>query len=108
MILFALPFAGVGVFMSGLTWVKWRQASAARDWHEVQATTGQQFGFKLPDEFVYNSTLPCLAIQVVREHLGRPPFGYARWGISHERVHYFPTALRDARAYRPIGGARSG
>ena len=45
-------------------------------WHEVQATTGQQFGFKLPDSLVYNSTLPCLAVQVVREHLGKPPFGY--------------------------------
>ena len=45
-------------------------------WREVHATTGQQFGFKLPDSFVYNSTLPCLAVQVVREHLGKPPFGY--------------------------------
>ena len=45
-------------------------------WHEVQATTGQQFGFRLPESFVYNSTLPCRAVQVVREHLGMPPFGY--------------------------------
>lgn len=27
-------------------------------WGEVQATTGQKFGFQLPDEFVYNSLMP--------------------------------------------------
>lgn len=45
-------------------------------WQEVRATTGQQFGFRLPDSFVYNSTLPCMAVQIMREHLGKPPFGY--------------------------------
>ncbi len=45
-------------------------------WREVHATTGQQFGFRLPDDFVYNSTLPCIAIEAVRRHLQRPPFGY--------------------------------
>ncbi|MDA1075311.1 MAG: DsbA family protein [Proteobacteria bacterium] len=47
-----------------------------RLWHEVHATTGQAFGFRLPDELVYNSTLCCMAVHIVREHTGRPPFGY--------------------------------
>lgn len=47
-----------------------------RIWHEVQATTGTDFGFRLPDPFVFNSTLPCLAIAAVRRHSERPPFGY--------------------------------
>ncbi len=45
-------------------------------WREVHATTGQQFGFRLPDDFVYNSTLPCIAIEAVRRRIQRPPFGY--------------------------------
>ena len=45
-------------------------------WREVHATTGQAFGFKLPTPLVYNSTLPCIAVQAVRELLGAPPFGY--------------------------------
>ena len=28
------------------------------------------------EEFVYNSTLPCIAVESMRERLGRPPFGY--------------------------------
>jgi protein-disulfide isomerase-like protein with CxxC motif len=43
---------------------------------EVHATTGQTFSFNLPDEFVYNSTLCCVAVHVVRDLIGRPPFGY--------------------------------
>ena len=45
-------------------------------WREVHATTGQQFGFRLPDDFVYNSTLPCIAIEAIRRRIQRPPFGY--------------------------------
>ena len=45
-------------------------------WREVQATTGQAFGFKLPTPLIYNSTLPCIAVQAVRELLGTPPFEY--------------------------------
>ena len=45
-------------------------------WHEVAATTGQSFGFQLPDKFVYNSTLPCVAVQAMRQRMGKPPFGY--------------------------------
>ena len=45
-------------------------------WREVHATTGQKFGFRLPDEMVYNSTLPCIAIEAVRRFIQRPPFGY--------------------------------
>ncbi len=45
-------------------------------WHEVAATTGQSFGFRLPERLVYNSKLPCMAVQVVRARFGKPPFGY--------------------------------
>ena len=45
-------------------------------WREVQATTGQAFGFKLPTPLIYNSTLPCIAVQAVRQVLGVPPFDY--------------------------------
>ena len=44
-------------------------------WREVQATTGQPFGFTLPDDFVYNSTLPCVALEALRRRTGSPPFG---------------------------------
>ncbi|MCZ6619231.1 MAG: DsbA family protein [Gammaproteobacteria bacterium] len=45
-------------------------------WREVRSTTGQDFGFRLPEQFVYNSTLPCLAVEAVRRFMQRPPFGY--------------------------------
>lgn len=47
-----------------------------RIWQEVAATTGQQFSYRLPEGFVYNSVRPCLAISAVRQALGRAPFGY--------------------------------
>ena len=45
-------------------------------WREVHATTGQSFGYQLPETYVHNSTLPCRAVEAVRAHTGRPPFGY--------------------------------
>jgi len=45
-------------------------------WREVQETTGQSFGFKLPDEFIYNSTLPCVALEALRRRSGMAPFGF--------------------------------
>lgn len=46
-------------------------------WHEVHDTTGQAFGFRLPDPFVYNSTLPCIAIEALRRRNdGVAPFGF--------------------------------
>lgn len=47
-----------------------------RLWQEVAATTGQQFGYKLPEEYIHNSSRSCLAIEVVREVLETPPFAY--------------------------------
>jgi protein-disulfide isomerase-like protein with CxxC motif len=48
-----------------------------RLWNEVQETTGQSFGFNLPDPFVYNSTLPCIAIEALRRRNdGVAPFGF--------------------------------
>jgi putative protein-disulfide isomerase len=45
-------------------------------WHEVEATTGQSFGFRLPEQFIYNSTLSCIAVHAMRRRLGKAPFGY--------------------------------
>lgn len=45
-------------------------------WQDVHATTGQSFGFSLPHEFVYNSTLPCVALEALRRRSGRAPFGF--------------------------------
>lgn len=45
-------------------------------WSEVNETTGQPFGFELPDAFVYNSRLPCIAVEAVRRKSGRAPFGF--------------------------------
>lgn len=45
-------------------------------WREVEATTGQTFGFVVPPGMVYNSTRACLAVASVRRALGRAPFGY--------------------------------
>jgi protein-disulfide isomerase-like protein with CxxC motif len=45
-------------------------------WQEVHATTGETFGFRLPDVLIYNSTLPCVAVEAIRTLTGAPPFGY--------------------------------
>lgn len=45
-------------------------------WREVQEVTGQSFGFTLPDEFIYNSTLACVALEAFRRRSGVAPFGF--------------------------------
>jgi len=45
-------------------------------WAEVEAVTGQKFGFTLPEDFIYNSTLPCVALEAVRRRSLAPPFGF--------------------------------
>jgi len=45
-------------------------------WREVHAVTGQDFGFRLPPDFVYNSTLPCVALEAIRRRTGAAPFGF--------------------------------
>lgn len=45
-------------------------------WREVQATTGQEFGFKLPDQYIHNSTRTCLALQAARELIEEVPFAF--------------------------------
>jgi len=47
-----------------------------RLWREVADTTGQEFGFKLPDEYVHNSVTACLAVEAVRDLTGSVPFEY--------------------------------
>ena len=44
-------------------------------WREVAETTGQTFGFKLPeDEYVHNSVAPCLLLEAVRQATDSVPF----------------------------------
>lgn len=45
-------------------------------WKEVQTTTGQPFGYRLPDNFIYNSMLPCVALEALRRRTGGAPFGF--------------------------------
>ena len=45
-------------------------------WQDVHETTGQPFGFQLPDGFIYNSRLPCLAVEALRRRTGSAPFGF--------------------------------
>jgi putative protein-disulfide isomerase len=47
-----------------------------RIWQEVHAVTGQSFGFTLPDPFVYNSILACIAVEAVRRRSDSAPFGF--------------------------------
>ena len=45
-------------------------------WREVGAVTGQRFSHRLPAGTVYNSQLPCLAVEAMRDLQGAPPFGF--------------------------------
>ena len=45
-------------------------------WSEVTTVTGQYFSHDLPAGTVYNSLLPCLAVEAMRDASGVPPFGY--------------------------------
>ena len=38
-----------------------------RLWQDVHATTGQPFGFRLPERYVHNSVRSCLAVEAVRQ-----------------------------------------
>ncbi len=60
-------------------------------WQEVEATTGQAFGFALPDEYVHNSVLPCLLLEAWREDHAAPPFALlhelqARFFVRGENI----------------------
>ena len=45
-----------------------------RLWQDVEATTGQSFGYKLPEQYVHNSVNSCLALEAARELSGQSPF----------------------------------
>ncbi len=45
-------------------------------WHQVTATTGQRFSHVFPEGCIYNSLLPCRAVEAARDLLGEPPLGY--------------------------------
>jgi putative protein-disulfide isomerase len=52
------------------------QARFDRLWNEVFETTGQTFSHRLPPDFVYNSTRPCIALHAFRSLTGAPPFEF--------------------------------
>lgn len=45
-------------------------------WHQVTATTGQEFSHIFPEGCIYNSLLPCRAVEAARDLLGEPPLNY--------------------------------
>lgn len=45
-------------------------------WHQVTATTGQHFSHIFPEGCIYNSLLPCRAVEAARDLLGEPPLPY--------------------------------
>lgn len=45
-------------------------------WTEVTTVTGQVFSHDLAKGTVYNSMLPCLAVEAMRDVQDRPPFGF--------------------------------
>lgn|GEM_PF-584375 len=49
-----------------------------RLWQEVAATTGQRFGDLVPEAYIHNSKLPCLALEAVRLLTQRAPFDFLR------------------------------
>ena len=49
-----------------------------RLWDEVSAVTGVAFSHRLADGCVYNSVLPCLATEAIRDVTGEPPFTFVR------------------------------
>ena len=47
-----------------------------RLWKEVAETTGQTFGFRLPEEYIHNSSRTCLALEAARSLTGLVPFEF--------------------------------
>lgn len=45
-------------------------------WHQVTATTGRKFSHIFPDGCIYNSLLPCRAVEAARDLLSEPPLPY--------------------------------
>ena len=45
-------------------------------WHQVTATTGQEFSHVFPEGCIYNSLLPCHAVEAARDLLSDPPLPY--------------------------------
>ena len=45
-----------------------------RLWQDVENTTGQKFGYKLPEEYIHDSSRTCLALQAARQLTGQVPF----------------------------------
>ena len=43
-------------------------------WRRVTAVTGQHLSHRLPAEMIYNSQLPCLAVEAMRTLMRAPPF----------------------------------
>ena len=48
-------------------------------WRRVTAVTGQHFSHRLPAEMIYNSQLPCLAVEAMRTLMRAPPFAYLHY-----------------------------
>lgn len=73
-------------------------------WREVAAVTGQRFSHRLPAGTVYNSMLPCLAVEAMRDLQGQPPLGYThrlqqRFFAEGVNVNDLDVLLRTAEEF---------
>ena len=73
---FDIAMSGINVHSTRPVDAYGRERLAAL-WREVTEVTGQHFSHHLPPGTVYNSLLPCLAVEAMRDVHGAPPFGYA-------------------------------
>ena len=74
-----------------------------RLWHEVAATTGQTFGELVPEVYVHNSRLACLAVEAIRLMTGSAPFDFlhqlqASFFVEQQNINDRNTLRRLASA----------
>ncbi len=73
-------------------------------WREVEATTGQPFGYKLPDDLVYNSTLPAMAVRGYARHNPVRTFEFLhhlqeRFFVHGENINQLALLLESAQSF---------
>ena len=76
------------------------QSRFDRLWKEVFETTGQTFSHRLPPDFVYNSTRPCIALHAFRSITGAPPFEFLH--ILQERFFVHGEDVTAAALLRDV------
>ncbi len=75
-------------------------------WRRVAAVTGQHFSRRLPEEMIFNSQLPCLAVEAMRTLTSAPPFAYVQYlqrllfvdGVNINDIEVLRDACEELRA----------